>query len=639
MNAPKVTIQELDLTQTLNTDASSTFGVMGITERGKVNNPEKKINSWNQFVKHFGGLSAANNDFPLQCKRALERGASLRVTRILHYTDINDGSTVDGAIAAQHPSYSNVFSSTDLQAGDAITVSVNNAPIPLVVNFQGSHNATMAEIAKQSVTYYPTLVGAAKVIPGANSGASNRLISLTAMPGVTLSNVVLSVAGSGTPPTVTTTSIPTIENSTGDTLLTFTALDRGAAYNDVVVEVLPSNTPGTTNAYFNLRIYLKSQPDLVENYNNLYLLPTANGNEQAGILSLLNSDLVAFNIGSVAALATTIQRTPLYGIYGFSAGADGAAPVVTDYIGSTITKTGLRSFDAYDDIVGIASLGVETPALAGLETAGTGYAENRGDIVYFIHLDTNLTTVSGLQNARTGTLVDSSYAAFFAGGLQVIHPTSGLQIDISELGDTLGIAAQSIEQVGPHWSFAGPNRGVYQNTVGVVSNFGSMANVKDADDLANYQINIAVNRSGQVLLLGNLTAQKELSALSFLNTRLLINAMKKDLTPYLSQYIDEPNDIATWKKIYYGVKPYFEALTNQRAFIGGEDIGWKWEGDQSASSMDKLTVNDPTQVALGKYKIRLWIKTNAALREIDLAIILTPAGISFDESISLIQNP
>lgn len=71
--------------------------VLGITERGRVNQPVL-VSSWFEFQREFGGL-LSSSDFPLLCKRALDGGAKLYVNRIAHYTDIADASTLTGVRA------------------------------------------------------------------------------------------------------------------------------------------------------------------------------------------------------------------------------------------------------------------------------------------------------------------------------------------------------------------------------------------------------------------------------------------------------------------------------------------------------------------------------------------------------------
>ena len=83
-DAANVDFNVRNFTPGVSTPASGIFYVMGLTKRGPIESPELKvslINSWPQFKRLFGGLMETS-DFPYLCKRAIVRGARLRVCRI-----------------------------------------------------------------------------------------------------------------------------------------------------------------------------------------------------------------------------------------------------------------------------------------------------------------------------------------------------------------------------------------------------------------------------------------------------------------------------------------------------------------------------------------------------------------------------
>lgn len=81
-NAAKVQFNVKNFTSGISTPQPGIMYVLGVTKRGPVDQPELfVINSWSKFERIFGGL-LDTSDFPLLCKRALARGARLRVGRI-----------------------------------------------------------------------------------------------------------------------------------------------------------------------------------------------------------------------------------------------------------------------------------------------------------------------------------------------------------------------------------------------------------------------------------------------------------------------------------------------------------------------------------------------------------------------------
>lgn len=83
-NAAKVQFNVSNFTPGVSTPAPGIFYVIGITKRGPLESPTigaSLINSWPQFERTFGGLMETS-DFPYLCKRALSRGARLRVCRV-----------------------------------------------------------------------------------------------------------------------------------------------------------------------------------------------------------------------------------------------------------------------------------------------------------------------------------------------------------------------------------------------------------------------------------------------------------------------------------------------------------------------------------------------------------------------------
>jgi phage tail sheath protein FI len=326
---------------------------------------------------------------------------------------------------------------------------------------------------------------------------------------------------------------------------------------------------------------------------------------------------------NTSALSGTLRPVNL--VHTYSGGSDGGAIISTDYTGDSAGSTGFYSFDDIDDCLSISAPAMSTTAI---HTAGTAYVEGRKDMVYYAHLAS--LTANGLATERAALNIDSAYVAFFAGGLRIISSISGSEINISELGDIIGISGRvdADPQYGPWWSIAGDNRGKINNALGVVSNFGSAGKFNDLNLLANRQINVVLVENGKIKLSGNFTAQLKQTRLSYLSIRKLLITIKKDLKPTLKAFIEEPNDPLTWKAIFRAVKPYLDDLASEekRALHS-----YRWEGDQNVSKADDVVINKKSDIDQGKYKAKLFTKEIVSLQDIEVNIILTPSSVEFEE--------
>lgn len=91
----------VDTSVLVGTGLKGISAVLGVTERGLIGEAVL-VGSWNEYVRHFGGLLPKEvSNFPLYCKRALERGGKLRVARVGHYTDVTDKTTLVGTAASK----------------------------------------------------------------------------------------------------------------------------------------------------------------------------------------------------------------------------------------------------------------------------------------------------------------------------------------------------------------------------------------------------------------------------------------------------------------------------------------------------------------------------------------------------------
>jgi hypothetical protein len=511
-NAANVNVNIINHTNNVSTPSTGVVFVMGETLRGSINDPKDLITSWKQFVTLFGGY-LSNSDFPLLCERMLNRGATLRVARMAHYTTPSNAST--------------------LTAVKSTTVSILDA-------------------------------------------ATNVLFKL----------------------------IPKW---------------AGVDFDNVGYEITAASN-GSSD-YFNLLITHALEPSLNETYENLQIpKPYPNKANSTFLASVVNgSTLVDIEYQNLDQLQYSGSGTVPYlipvNVSGtFTGGSDGGVIVDADYAGNSASGIGFYAFDKYNESYAIAAPDKSSNAI---HIAGEAYATIRKDLRYYGHLDNSNTSTTSLKAARNATNINSKYARFYAGGLIISDPVTGIAKHISELGDVLGCMV--VTQIGfkPWYSFAGPQRGIIPNVLGVINNFGSPAQYADLNTLANAQINMVISRNNTIMLWGNFSAQLADNIEKFNNVNDLEIYLVKSLTPTLEGFLEEPCDFPLFNLIYYTVKPFNDDVVTNRGMYK-----YEWLGDQFATSFSQLQVNTANDMAVGKYKIVYRIWPTPSLQSITLNISL-----------------
>lgn len=613
MNAPHIKFNIVNLSFSVANILRGISGVQGVTLRGPFAKPSELITTWAQFVKMYGGY-INNSDFPLLCKRALDRGAQLRVSRVGHYSSVSDATTLDAVKASITKPWKITFSAA-LVTSNVYNLNINSVAIA-PVTFATDNDTTLQAIATAIET--SAFVQDAYVVPVSGGVTNDRVIIVYPTTNTALAFTGSLVTLGASQATTTITDIDNIATVNGVELFGVAPKYHGADYDNLTMVI--STASNGNAAYFNLSIIHANESALQEDYFNL----TIAGNPNIANSTYLNDVKVAsalFDFTYLDLSGTSGSLRPADGIYYFGLGSDGTAPSVTDYSGDSAGQTGLYAFDSVDDMLQICAPEMSSTTL---HIAGSAYAAARKDLVYFAHLSNANNTQSLLVADRATVGSDSYYTAFFAGGLKITDPVSGLVKEISELGDILGVAAYN-DSFGEWLSMAGTNRGLILNALGVVNNFGTNARYNDLNVLANRQINMVVASGGNIYLNGNYSGVLSNSKLSFLSAVRFLIYLQKSLTPTLKRYLQEPADIPTFKALFREVEPFLNQLVTDRALYS-----YRWDGDQDVKKIEDVIVNNPTDLDNGKYRVRLYLKIVPSLQEITVDLVSTSTSTSLE---------
>jgi len=610
MNTPNVNFNITDDSFSILEALSGVIFVQGVFKRGPINKPDTLIGSWEQFVKIYGGY-IPNNEDPIQIKRMFDYGAKLRVNRIAHYTDPTDASTLT-AVKADIVSGVLVEFSTNFITGNVINVDINGQSSN--TSFNTDHATTISNLIT-------ALLANTNVKQAFLDQSNNLRVLLFVKDADALANITINVTGGASQPTVTITPMDSIVNEEMETMFLATMKYAGADYNNVIIEIKDASN-GDAN-YFNMEVRHLTEPNLTESYSNLHIQGAVDTPSLTFLQDvILRSKLIDFNYVSLISVAGTTR--PVNGYYMFGGGTDGSPITNVDYIGDSAARTGFHAFDQYDEAYFLCCPSIVDMAV---HQAGSAYADNRQDLIYWGHLSNALVTAQDLVNARDASNIDTPFAVISAGGLKVTDPITGTPMEISEVGDMMGLSVKGHEQNGQYISFFGLENGLVRNVLGVVNNFGTPALYNDRNQLANHQVALACSSNGRVYITNGYTLQKSNSKMGFINIVCLVIYIKKNLRPTLERYLEKPNFMPTWLDLYHEVEPFLKALKVKRGLYE-----YKWQGDQFAKSLSEtdLKVNNPTDVGNGKYKVKLYIKTIAPIIELTLDITLTRTNVDFE---------
>lgn len=616
MNTSRVIINEVSAPFTAAARLKGVSFVAGITKRGPFADPSNIITSWSTFERVFGG-ELSSSDFPFLCKRILKNGGALRVSRIGHYTDPADKSTLD-AVAATQLHLTELEFDAALVASNSIAITIDgSAATPTV--FDTSNDNTLELFAANLAAH--ASVAKAEVVEVAGAVDNNRKVLVWSASALTITGFAVT-SGASQPNTTSTARTNKVRTTGGVDAFSISAKNAGADYNNVYVEI--KDASNGNSSYFDVIVAHQEDGEFIYARNI-----KITGNPTAGASNYLqaitaSSDLVAITYEDLS--GTSGQIRPANGKHFLGGGSDGSPVVAADYVGDSGSKTGFHAFDGYDDSLTIACPEISTTAV---HLGGTNYAKGRGDIVYFAHLDNTNLTPSALISAKDAISVDTSYVAFFAGGIKHYDYVAMSEKSYSELGDVLALAARGEIDNGDARSFAGTTYGEIPDARGVVNNFGGPGNLSELNLLANNQINTVIQENGKVYLKGNFTGLLEDGPLSFLSTRRYVIGLKKNLKTVLSDYLEQPNDIPTWRKIYNEVKPILTRDVDRRAIWDN----WVFDGDQGAANLDSLTINQKADVLAGQWQANLQITPVAPLQTITLTITIDNGTLSIEDNL------
>lgn len=387
----------------------------------------------------------------------------------------------------------------------------------------------------------------------------------------------------------------TDDDTPANNLFKLKAIGSGDYYNDLTFNLTVDNTYTGVGTKFTLVIKLLG----VTKETFTVVVPDWSISADQGYMDEVidNSEFISVEYASSQTFSTEVVLSDIVGGT-FTGGVNGIGVSLSDY------ETGLSAFNAYDDgiiIVAPQSTGVDSNDILLTNVLGD-YASLRKDLVAIAPVPFSLTdTADVLDYVDLLTLpTEPKFLVLSYGGGKVI--TDGVVSTISEIADVVALVANLYNST-PWLSPSGPTQGLLGGLQGVYNNLGTNASDANRELVTNAGVNPVIKRNGQVMLWNAYTMADEASQEKFLSVVLLEIYIKKVLIPTVEKFLSKPNEFETWSALYYNVKPFLDGLVTKRAFFS-----YEWKGDQFASSLSDLQVNDPADIQDGKYKAILEAK-------------------------------
>ena len=635
---PRTEVNVEDLSVLLSGGIKGIAAILAETERGEFNKPQL-IRNWQEFRKYFGEVGSSwvtpNATLsPFLVKRALEAGATLKVSRVEHYTDIEDnttGTSVKGTATNSGVIFTLAqFGEFSAKITIALAASGTNDMVDITIEIVG--------FTKLTKVYYDVPL----VISTALAATISEALVHCLLPAGTISMVDSIVAtggyANGTAATFDTftwaTLILTLDAATtvshcysvdtfdlvkGETYTFEYTVDSGAIAGYTVelvtakdgTELVKSNSVSLTAT--SGKLYLKVTDDVTDAYLRISSTVASGAVVLSAIVltKLKDSVEVAFSSGSYAS----------------------ASLVNADFIGHADSETGIHSFGNETDIWRIA---IPHKAIPEIDIALANYAALRKDMRAILRTPVGL-NAEGIRDYRNGVgiyshvKINTHFASMFTGGLRIINPVTLLEEEIPEIQDILGLKAgrdnKDNYDYKPWFASAGPKYPV-QNVLGVVFNLNSPARTLDFDDVSNAGVNaVVVDPTYGVIPKDNRTLQVADTMLKHENVSELVVYMMRNIKALANSVQFDPNDVITWKTIWRKITPFLDGLVTGRAI----QVGYLYQGDQDVDKIADATINEQEDIDAGGYVANIYFKPIAALKYIGIGLNLTSSSVNLVE--------
>lgn len=625
---PKSDVQASDISTLVANSLGGRFCVQLPLERGEMNVPVL-ITTTDQLLLQAGTYLSGTKGW-IMAQLALDAGSELYVSRMGHYTNIYDKSTLVGSKTT-----GNITKTVVAETKASATFTVTNvgedgntfslfADTKIAMIALGSYVADVGSDTDDDVA--AGLRFAINALTGTHgfiaSGSGDDVdIDAPVGTGAAANNYLLKKTVQGTSDgTISQFAGGVTQVASGDAgVITFEGKNIGPAYN-ASIQITPAASGDVTKV--DLLITLPGYDKATEPITDINRTPSAldiqNLNKKSNLINVL----------------TVTTRIP-YGTVSLTGGVYDISLIDdNDVIGTSSNNTGIYSFNSITDAQYISNFEWCDNII---DSEIINYCAMRKDMRALLRMPFGL-TIQQSKDYRNqtgayanGILIDSFWGRYVYGDVGVIDPNDKTNtIELSGIGLVCGARAKADQQGGQWISDSGsdyPLTGIKY----LLYNYGDPGLIGLADDAYENAsgINPIINHpSFGFVLWGNRSLLRDKTKLtSKENIANMMVPIIKFLKVAADKQLFKPNDPITWNALYREAKQFITGtLEPKRAITPTEKTGWFWVGDQDANSVDDVKFNIKSEIQAGKYRARFIFQPIASLEYIAIEATATDAA-------------
>lgn len=248
-------------------------------------------------------------------------------------------------------------------------------------------------------------------------------------------------------------------------------------------------------------------------------------------------------------------------------------------------------------------------------------AQQRGDCVALLDVPSTQQTFQQAINYRKLQLnLNSTYSALFNPDVLEADTINGKQQYVPFSGWAAALCARTDRVANPSFSIAGLNRGLVN-----VLKTRYTYDQGQMDAMFQAQVNYTQTFIGQgIALWEQQTLAAQMSALSWLSVRRIVNVIKTALYQFLLYSLQEPNDDFTGRQIVASCSDYLQSIQNAR-------------GISSFTVISDASNNTAQDFNSGIRNVTVIIVPVIPIHIINLQVVVSKQGVSFTEALSQVQ--